>query len=355
MVTLMLDADEYLAAQALAEMKAALGDPELAELNVTELGADTQAGEILYHAGTLPFLASGRLVVVRGYLGRLDKRMAASGGPESPAYQEAAQLLEGLAQVPQETELVFVDQGLDRRRGLWRGFRVGERTVQGLADRIQAGQIRALDLSPPDVRALPGWIARRARELGLDMDGRAIQMLADFVGVDLRRLENELQKLASYAAGRRIVPEDVRQMVSDAGEALIWDLTDALGRRDGRRAMAALYELRRNDAHPFYLLTMMVRQYRILIKVREALDQGGGNEYDIARRIGERPYPVKKAMQQCRAYRMEELEAILLRLLEADVAMKSGADPDTEIDVLVAELTERQGVLETGRLETLRR
>ncbi len=355
MITLMLDADEYLAAQALAERKAALGDPELAELNITELGADTQAREILHHASTLPFLASGRLVVVRGYLGRLDKRMAASSGPESPAYQEALQLLEGLEQLPQETELVFVDQGLDRRRGLWRGFRVGARTVQGLADRIQAGQIRAPDLSPPDARALPGWIARRAQELGLEMDRRAIQMLADFVGVDLRRLENELQKLASYAAGRRVVPEDVRQMVSDAREALIWDLTDALGRRDGRRAMATLQELRRNDAHPFYLLTMMVRQYRILIKVLEALDQGGGNEYDIARQIGERPYPVKKAMQQCRAYRMEELETILLRLLEADVAMKSGADPDTEIDVLVAELTERRGAAEVGRLEAVRR
>jgi DNA polymerase III delta subunit len=78
-----------------------------------------------------------------------------------------------------------------------------------------------------------------------------------------------------------------------------------------------------------------------LIKVKEALSHHRGNEYDLAKVVGESPFPVKKAMTQVGNYQMAELETILGRLLAADVAMKTGADPETEIDVLVAELTQR--------------
>ncbi|MCB0099874.1 MAG: hypothetical protein KDE46_29275, partial [Caldilineaceae bacterium] len=90
-----------------------------------------------------------------------------------------------------------------------------------------------------------------------------------------------------------------------------------------------------------YLLTMITRQYRIMVKVKDAASSGGGNEYDIAKLVGESPYPVKKALQQSRQYKIEELDAIMERLLETDYAMKTGADPETAIDVLVAELTQR--------------
>ena len=50
-------------------------------------------------------------------------------------------------------------------------------------------------------------------------------------------------------------------------------------------------------------------------------------------------FPVKKAMAQSRNYSLVQLEAIMDRLLTADVGMKTGADPATELDILVAELT----------------
>ena len=84
---------------------------------------------------------------------------------------------------------------------------------------------------------------------------------------------------------------------------------------------------------------MITRQYRIMIKVKDETARISGNEYDVAGRVGERPFPVKKAMAQSRNYDLVQLEAIMDRLLTADFAMKSGADADTELDILVAELT----------------
>ncbi|MBV7333059.1 DNA polymerase III subunit delta [Chloroflexi bacterium TSY] len=344
---LILNGDEYLTYEHIRNFKGRLGEPDLADLNFTELeGASTNAGEILGSASMMPFLAPKRLFVIRGYLTQLDRRMSSSKSSDSAAHHEAAQLVWGLDDLPETSDLVFIDD-IDKRRHLWKGFtqsatdKQPKQKVPGLAEQIKIQRLVLVELYAPDIKSLGGWIAQRARTKQIAIDGRAVRMLSDYVGVNLRQLDNELEKLATYAAGRPITVDDVKRLVSDASEALIWNLTDALSQRNGRTAMQSLYELRRGDANPFYLLTMMARQYRIIIKVKEAASSGmGGNEYDIAQKIKESPYPVKKALQQAQKYSAQELDDIIQRLLETDFAMKTGADADAEIDILVAELTQ---------------
>jgi DNA polymerase-3 subunit delta len=346
MVYLLLNCDEFLAAERITALKAGLGEPEMASLNTHELdGERTSVSEVLGQASMMPFLAERRMVIVRGMLTYLDHRLAASKTTEGAAYTEAAQLLDGLARMPETCDLVLIDNNVDRRRALWRGFALPktekqpERKVLGLEAFVKNKQVVLEELAAPDARALPGWIQARARQRNILIDGRAVQMLADFVGPQLRQLNNELVKLALYAGDRPINISDVKLLVSDVNEALIWDLTDALSQRNGRNAMTALMELRRSDANPFQLLTMIARQYRIMIKVKEAMLHRPGDEYAIAEQMGEKPYPVKKAMVQATKYSMQELERVMELLLTADHAMKTGADVDTEIDLLIAELT----------------
>ena len=346
MVYLLLDCDEYLTGERLAALKADLGDPELAGLNITELdGPQTNAGDLLGQASMMAFLAPRRLVIVRGYLTHLDRRMGQSKSTESAAFQEAMTLLTGLADAGALNDLVLVDETPDKRRGLWRGFSIGERHAPGLHELIESKQVTLATLATPDARTVPAWIQRRAQERNIPIDGRAVQLLATYVGSNLRQLDNELEKLATYAAGRPISAADVDLLVSDASEAMIWALTDALSQRNGRDAMRSLQSMRKGDANPFGILTMVARQYRLMVKVKDAMTQAGGrgqaSEYDVAKIVGEKPYPVKKAMQQAAGYSFDDLTAILDRLLTADFAMKTGATPDAEIDILMAELTRR--------------
>ncbi|RIK37329.1 MAG: DNA polymerase III subunit delta [Chloroflexi bacterium] len=345
MVYLFLNADEFLVAQRLAALKAALGDPELAGLNIAESeGPQTNAADILGQASMMPFLAERRLVIVRGYLGHLEKRMAASKSADSAAHAEAAQFLNGVPALPGSADLVLVELNLDKRRAPWRGFTPDKAglPVPGLQDLIQAKQVHLEELAAPDARGLPAWIDQYAKQQGIAVEPRAVQLLATFVGANLRQLANELDKLATYSRGRAITAADVDLLVSDASEAMIWTLTDALSQRNPRAAMQSLHALRRGDANAFYLLTMIARQYRIMLKVKDALaGAGSANEYDLAKQLGEKPFPLKKAMQQAAGYSAGDLVDVLDRLLEADFAMKTGADPDTEIDLLIAELTRR--------------
>lgn len=342
MIHLLSNCDEYLAAQRLAELKRSLGDAEMADLNTMVLDDGTiHAADLLAQAAMMPFLSARRLVIVFDMLAQLDRRMAASKGTDNAAYAEAAALLHGLRDLPPSADVVFVEsKGVDKRRHLWKGFkREDGEQVSGVDALIKQKVIALEEFGTPDAKALPSWIQRLARTKQIAIDGRAVQMLSDFVGPNLRQLDNELDKLAAYAHGRPITADDVKLLVSDAGEAVIWDLTDALSRRDGRGAMLALADLRRNDANPFYLLTMIARQVRTLIMVKESMEHGMMNEQAIAQRLKMHPFPVKKAMQQMRGFSADELDEIMAQLLAADHAMKTGADADTEIDVLIAGLT----------------
>ncbi|MEM7131388.1 MAG: DNA polymerase III subunit delta [Chloroflexota bacterium] len=350
MIYLFLNCDEYLIAQSVSNLKARLGDPEMADLNMSTFNAPQAKGsDILGQASMMPFLALRRLVMAYGYLSHLDKRAAASKKTDSAAHAEASEFFAGLAEVPDSCDLAFFEEGLDKRRHIFKGYTIkakkgdeqnSDRKVPGVDGLVKAGVIELQELKAPDHKYLAGYVAQRAKQKEIAIEGRAVRLLSDYVGVNLRQLDNELDKLATYARGRTITEADIQLLVSDASEALIWDLTDALSQRNGQHAMRALYELRRGDANPFYLLTMIARQYRIIIKVKEATSSGGGNEYDIAKQVKESSYPVKKAMQLCRKYSFDQLTKIMQRLLDADFAMKTGTNPETEIDVLIAELTQ---------------
>ncbi len=343
---LLLNADEFLATQQIAALKESMGDAEVADLNTATLdGAQTSVSQILGEASMMPFLAERRLIIVRGLLTSLERRMSASKSTDSAAHADAALLLNGLGQISDMTDLVLIEEkAIDKRRHLWKGFGLGDADavkVAGIADLIKSGDLTVSEQSTPDARDMPAWIRKRARDKDIAIDGRSIQMLAEYVGPNLRQMDNELDKLAAYASGRSISGDDVKLLVSDASEAVIWNLTDALSQRNSRLAMQTVYELRRNDANPFYLLTMMARQYRIIIKVKEAMHSGMRSEYEIAKRVKESPYPVKKSMGHARSYTFDQLDAIMESLLRADFAMKTGADPDTELDLLIAGLTQK--------------
>jgi DNA polymerase-3 subunit delta len=84
---------------------------------------------------------------------------------------------------------------------------------------------------------------------------------------------------------------------------------------------------------------MFVRQFRLLIQVRELADDRYAPQL-IARELRLPDFVAGKLNIQARGFTMVELEQIYRRLLDIDVAVKNGrADISTVLDLLVAQLT----------------
>ncbi len=310
-----------------ARMPADTGD-----FNITELdGTTVRVSEVLNQASTSPFLASQRLVIVRGLLAWLGRRGAGAAGK-----REAEALYEGLPGLPPSARLVLVEHRDLEPAGRGRPRR--NRFVQ-LAQQEAGGYTRAFRL-PQDV---PAWIQRRARARHeAEISRGAAMALAEVTRGDLRRADNELHKLASYVDGERgIDEEDVALLTPWVAEARTFDLTDALAERRARRAQELLQQMLAEDSSSdgLILFATVVTHFRRLLLTREHLLLQGSAQ-GMAQSLGLRPGRyLNKLQQQAQQFELADLEAIHRKLQADDLAMKTGKlRPGLALELLVAAL-----------------
>jgi DNA polymerase-3 subunit delta len=320
--------DEFSRSETLAEFKEKMGDPGLAELNTTVFdGSKVTLGELQHACSSVPFMADRRLVIVEGLLTRLESK-----GEERALSAWQKEYLEGLIQylqrLPETTRLVFVEDKSISQSNL----------VHRLALADERGHVK--EFKPPQGRELNRWIEERVRKKGGQISPAAVEELAAFVGNDLRLLDQEIEKLIAYVdLVRPISEDDVRLLVSYVREANIFEMVDALGQRDSQQAAKLLHQLLDEGEHPLALLGMIVRQFRTMIQVKE-LNAQGLSQQDIAARLGLHRFVVKKAVRQAMNFSMEQLEVIYRKLLETDVAIKTGQmDEVLALDMLVVGLS----------------
>ena len=319
--------DEFGKSERIAALKARLGD--LAEMNTVVLNGRSLDRETLrYHCDVLPFLGEFRLVIVEDLLTRLEKR-GGEGASKEAARDYLNWLAEYLPQAPETTVLVFNEsKTLGKRNPVLKA-------VQKLGDR---GQEQLFETPQLRKGALTRWVSDHARKKGIRLGNGVADALANFIGPNLRIIDSELEKLALYAGDRPITLADVRLLCPYAKEASIFDMVDALGNRRTSAAFRLLAQMRNQGAHPLYLLSMIVRQYRILLQVRDYMNQGMGLN-DIVSALKLHPYPAEKAMRQARGYTIAQLQRIYDRLLETDAAIKTGRlEANLALDMLVVEL-----------------
>lgn len=305
--------DEFSRSEAVAQLRGQM-DPVVGDLNTTILeGRSLGPGELRAACDTVPFMAGCRLVIVHDLLsssaaGKGTRR----GRGDAPADEGRLRDLEGyLPQLPESTRLV-----LNEARSL-----PASHPFLRLAGECK-GDVR--NFAVPAGGDLEQWIRTRAQSKGVSISSEAMALLATYIGANLRLLDQELEKLATYLGGSGTISrQDVERLVSSLQEANIFHMVDALGSRDGRRALVLLHQLMAGGAVPLYLLTMITRQFRLLLQARE-LDARGVTAVAMAKEMEVKPFIATKSLKQARNFRPAELRAILAQLLDIDVGIKTG-------------------------------
>jgi DNA polymerase-3 subunit delta len=316
MLYLLHGPDEFSRSEALAAMRAAVpGD--LADLNINRLdGRRLKLDALAGACEAMPFLAERRLVIVSDALKHVK---AGKDREELRAYLE---------RVPAFCDLVFVESDdVDRRSIIFTYLK-------------KAGEVR--EFLPPQAGELVRWLAERARRLGAKLEPAAAQRLAELVGPDTRALVTELEKLATYAGkGGRVGPDDVDLLVQDRQEQNLFAFIDDLSARRLGAALRGARALLADGQAATYVLFMLARQLRILIGVQELAARRMRPD-DIAAELGQKPFVVRKAVDQARGFGPGELPRLHDRLLELDVGTKTGRiQAETALELFVAEACQR--------------
>ena len=236
------------------------------------------------------------------------------------------------------TVLVLEATGLDQRMKL--GKLLTEKTLVvevGLGERAEDRQAAAVGLA----RAI-------AKEQGVEFEKGAAEDLAEFVAADLMRLKTEIDKLATYAAERRVIRrEDVSALVVSEKTTTVWELADMLAARQPKKALEFLDRLLRDGEEPLPMLGAITWMYRKLIEASEV--RGVTNAWQAARALGMRPEQAELALQNARRISRPRLLSGLQALQKADDRLKGGGeDARAVMEFLVMELTGEPRVAKTA-------
>jgi DNA polymerase III subunit delta len=307
--------NEHAQRETLADMQSKMGDPAMLSLNTTQFEANVSLAQLRQACDAMPFLADKRLVIVYNLLsGKADY---------------VKELADYLPQMPETTRLFFLESSkLSAAHKLVKLAESSDRGYVGLFERPQGAQLER-------------WARQRVESKGGKISPRALNALVINVGNDLQLLDNEIEKLVLYRMtdGQPIELEDVALLCPHLAEANIFELVDALGQMNGRAAARILQQKINEGAEPFGLFAMFIRQFRLLIQVKELVDMGE-KPPGIAKTLRLHNFVAGKLHQQCQRFSMSQLEQIYAHLLEIDVGIKTGrAEIMTALELFTAGVT----------------
>lgn len=246
-----LGTDEALMKEAAIRLSRELTPPDAGDFGVDLIEGIAESAEhcanivrrTLDALQTLPFFGGGKLVWLKNVNFLADSQV----GKTNAATEGMEAILDYVEkQLPPEVKFLLSASAVDKRRSAYK-------RIQKLAD------LRTFDR--PDT-SKTGWedeviplVERRARDLGISFDNEAVEMLVHLAGEDTRQLDSEVEKLSLYLGERtRVTAEDVRLLVPLNRAGVIFELGNAMGKRDLRRALELVRTLVYQGQSPIGIL-----------------------------------------------------------------------------------------------------
>ncbi|MCD6452780.1 MAG: DNA polymerase III subunit delta [Dehalococcoidales bacterium] len=331
MLYILLGQDDFSRGELVNQIKQGIGDPTTLEANTTILEGQQITPEGLRAVcGTVPFLSEKRLVIAKGLLTRFEPRVKPSRLEKTATasrQNEVKLLADYINHIPSTTLLVLIDDKAGNNNPLFK-------ELAPIAEVKSFSLLRGAKLDH--------WTEERVLKEGGTISPRAVKLLGRVVGSNLWIMYHEINKLILFASGQLIEEEDVRKLVSYAQQDSVFAMIDAIiGFKPGI-AERILQRLLERGAAPGYLLAMLARQIRLMVRIKE-LKQQRKSEKEIQHRLGiTHEFAFRKALEQAGRYPLRRIKEIYPKLLEADLSIKTGRySSELALNILVAELCQR--------------
>ena len=190
--------------------------------------------------------------------------------------------------------------------------------------------------SPRDAaRASVVRVVDRAADMGLRFAPGAADRFVAVVGNDARSQVSELEKMRDYLGGGtgEVSAADVAAITSPGVgvEPEVWDVTEAVGRRDVRAALSAVGRFELESGFAVMMSGVLERFFRQLVDVA------------AGRTVGMNPYTVKKSMGYMRNWPLQEARAARWRFLTLREQAVSGATQSADVLVVTTLLRVMRG------------
>lgn len=170
---------------------------------------------------------------------------------------------------------------------------------------------------------LAEWIKNEFQARGCSIRNEALKKIIEIADNTSWGLINEINKLANYQNGGEVKSEHINLLASRTIEANIFDLIDAIAQKNKPKAYSLLYQELKSSRDPYYILTMIIYQFRNLLTIKD-LQKRNCSESEISKKAKIHPFTTKKISNSSKNFTIEELKSTYQHLSLLDIRSKNG-------------------------------
>ena len=278
-------------------------------------GRDVSMDQVISSAKAFPMMGERQVLVVREAQAMADWKKS-----------ENLAALEHYAGNPQpSTVLVFAYKG---------------KKMDGRSKAVKKLKTTGVWFESPRLKEarIPGWVKQYTEDHGYAITDKASYLLAEFLGTDLSKLSNELDKLMILVPkGAEITPDEIEKNIGISKDYNIFELQRALSVKDVTKANRIVnYFLANPKTHPLQMVIPVLYSYFSKLLVYSTLkDKSSAN---VAKVLRIPPFVVGDYAKAGQLYPYGKLRRIIGYLREMDRKVK-GIDVDKmETDALMREM-----------------
>ena len=327
MIIFLYGADTYRSHEKLNKLREKFSrEIDKSHLNLSVLDGEKLTFEEFYKSvSAAPFLATKRMIIVKNLI---------SKNKSKKIFEEIADYIKN-KDMSQENIIVFwEEEGQSKKHGA-RGIKKNI-----LFDLLKKEKYMQ-EFLPLEEWKLTKWIKEEIKKEGGTFEEKTVQLLIALAGNDLWQMHQEIEKLISFKKNRPITQEDINLLVSGKIKSNIFNLVDAMGTKNRKSALRLLNNELISGTSVIQLLGMIVRQFRILLEIKETLKNDSQiSKREISLKLNLHPFVAQKALEQARNYTLGELKNIYKKLLSIDIKTKTTSlDPRALFNLFIAEIT----------------
>ena len=190
-------------------------------------------------------------------------------------------------------------------------------------------------------------ISNLVKEKGLNIEPKSLKMLADYVGTDLSRLYNEINKLAVILQpGAMITPEVIEKNIGISKDYNNFELVRAIATRDFVKAVTILKYFRSNPKNnpPMVTTTVLFNLFsNVLIAFYAADKSDRGMMAELGFKSPYQLKDIKDAMQRYKPWQLIEIISEIRRMDAMSKGVGSRMDAYDLLDMLVMRIFDARG------------
>jgi DNA polymerase III subunit delta len=294
-IYLILGPELFLCRRAISMLKGKGVSPESMAFDFSEFsGGEDSIDQIIEAANIFPMMSKKRMVLVN----------------QADKFKDSEQesLLGSLDTLSMRSLLVLFADDLDHRKKFYKTLR----------EKYCVAEFPKLKDA-----ALEKWAASFIQRQGYRCSPASIKKITELAGSDLQTMAGELEKLILFAGKDKTIPDSaVEDLISGSREQSIFELINAVGRRDRNGALRSLANLLSMGEYPLVIVTMLARYCRQVLIAKDCLDKGvNAREIGSAAQIP--PFLLDQFLRQARAVELGAIQKMFIRLAEIDRKLKS--------------------------------